>query len=138
MNKVMKNLIIKKDGVYCSNMDRHLKKRLVSVSKLGKTHKQLKKSILSIKDLETVQKKGYATIPIEIEGMGVGFFKCTLEVEKFIMNKMKEKREKNNNNINQRTNFKDNLAVEIKEIPTQSKYDDYKNGYHTYGEYKER
>ena len=120
MNKVMKNLIIKKDGVYCSNMDRHLKKRLVSVSKLGKTHKQ-----------------GYATIPIDVEGMGVGFFKFTPEEEDFLMSKMKEQRQ-NNNSIKERTSFKDNLAVEIKEIPIQSKYDDYKMEYHTYGEYEER
>ena len=119
MKKAMKSMEIRKDGIYCRDI-KNLKNRLILTG-----------------EIETMQRKGYATIPIEVEGMGVGFFKFTLEEEKFLMGEMKEKRQKNNS-IEEGTNFKDNLAVEIKEIPTQSKYGDSKMEYHTYGEYEER
>ena len=101
MRNVVDNIQVNKDGqLYCYQMPKKLKKRLVSGAKI-----------------EDTQNNGYSTVPVIIEELGIGIFKFTKQETNQLMNKIKEFR-KENVAKQTRTTFRDELVVKPSKIDT--------------------
>ena len=106
MKKVIKDIKVNENGeLYCFNLNRKLKQRLVLASQI-----------------ENTQQNGYATVPVLVEDKGVGVFKFNQEEMNFLMDMVKKQRKINaqkRETENRTSEFRKGLAIEENNKPNQ-------------------